>query len=395
MIKIEQPRIAIDGQSACLEAYVSIDSKRDEIWFRVDKRYEDYLCFERSDAYVVAVLHYAISNGHDIKCEAPISEYLYYNIEKYLIPAIVSYNPTLHTPKITASIASDTLPNAGAVGTGISCGVDSLHAMSNQTNLKFKNHNITHLCFNNVGSHGEGERAKELYRKRLDRPRQFAEEYEYTFVASDSNLMDVVKQNHFMTHTFSSMFAVFCLQKLYAVYYYASAGYKYHEFTFVIDPKRSSGSFEFALLPLFSSPSLRLYSEGENMSRLQKMAEIVKYEPSYKYLNVCLTDGDNCGKCEKCVRTMLGLDALGALEKYSNVFDVDYYKKNKKWYLKQLLLWTAFYKHDYIELYPFFKKEITFSVRVSALFLLLKLKIWKMLEKMGILKYVRPNNSEV
>lgn len=366
MIRIETPKVISDSETAILEVYINIDNKREKIWFKVDKKYEQYLCYERSDAFVIAVLNFAMRNRHDIICDAPISEDLYYNIDKYLIDAISSYNPLFYRTKIEANIATDTLPCAGAVGTGISCGIDSLHVLACQTNLRFKKHNVTHLTFNNVGSHGEGSHAKKLYQERLALPKRFAEEYGFEFVASDSNLMDVISQDHFKSHTYSSMFAVYCLQKLYSIYYYASAGYRYHEFTLIDKETNSSGSYEMLSLPLLSTKNLRIYSEGEGMSRLTKLKDVVNYRPSYKYLNVCLKTSANCGVCEKCVRTLLEIDALGKLEKYKEVFDVEYYKQHKQWYLTQMLMQIAQHKHDYFELYPYFKKDITLKIRLKA-----------------------------
>lgn len=367
MIKIGKPQVKSDASTATLFTNITIDGNCKEVWFRVDKKYEEYLCYERGDAFVIAVLNYAMRNHHDIVSEAPLTEDLYYNIDKYLVDAIAQYNADFYRPLITAEVASELLPCAGAVGTGISCGVDSLHALACQTAMKFKRHNITHLTFNNVGSHGQGEHAKNLYHARLERPRQFAEEYGFEFVASDSNLQNVVEQNHFKSHTYSSMFAVYCLQKLYSVYYYASAGYKYDEFTLIDFSAICCGSYEMLSLPLLSTHNLRIYSEGEGMSRMTKLKSIVKYIPSYKYLNVCLKEGNNCGKCEKCVRTLLGLDALGALDKYSQVFDIVYYRKHKKWYLQQMLIQMAHGKHDYFEMYPYFKNEITIGMRIKVL----------------------------
>lgn len=119
-------------------------------------------------------------------------------------------------------------------------------------------------------------------------------------------------------------------------------------------------------LPLLSTKNLRIYSEGEGMSRLMKLKDVVNYPPSYKYLNVCLETSKNCGVCEKCVRTLLEIDALGQLEKYKDVFDIEYYKKHKQWYLTQMLIQIAQHKHDYFELYPYFKKEITLKIRLKA-----------------------------
>lgn len=367
MITIGTPRISTEAQTATLSASITIDGDCKEVWFKVDRKFEEYLCHERGDAYVIAVLNYAMRNHHDIVSEAPLSEDLFYNLDRYLIDAIVQYNKNFHRPQITAEIASDPLPCAGAVATGISCGVDSLHALANQVGTKFIKHNITHLTYNNVGSHGEGEYAEKLYRARLERPRKFAKEYGFEFVASDSNLQDVVAQNHYKTHTYSSMFAVYCLQKLYSVYYYASAGYRYDEFTLVDKPAICSGSYEILSLPLLSTRNLRIYSEGEGLSRLTKLYAIVNYAPSYKYLNVCLDHGDNCGKCEKCVRTLLGIDVLGALDKYTEVFDVDYYRKHKKWYLVQMLERMSDGKHDYFEIYPYFKSQVTLDMRMQVM----------------------------
>ena len=184
MIKIGKPQVKSDATTATLFVDITIDDICKEVWFRVDKKFEDYLCYERGDAYVIAVLNYAMRNHHDIVSEAPLTEDLYYNIDKYLVDAIAQYNKDFYRPNITADVASEALPCAGAVGTGISCGVDSLHALACQTAMKFKRHNITHLTFNNVGSHGEGEYAEQLYQARLERPRAFAKEYGFEIVAS-------------------------------------------------------------------------------------------------------------------------------------------------------------------------------------------------------------------
>ena len=367
MIHIGVPKVTYEADSAILSTEIIIDGKSDIIWFKVDKSYGEYLCYERSDAYVLAILNYAMRYGHDIECETPLSEDIYYNLDKYLIDALMSYNKDFYRPTIRAEVASEPLPCANAIGTGISCGVDSLHALANQTNLKFKMHNITHLTFNNVGSHGVGEKAAKLFAKRCEIPKKFAEEYGFEIVISDSNLMDVVEQYHYKTHTYSSMFPIYCLQKLYSVYYYASSGYRYHEFRLDDGISRSCGSYEMLSLPLFSTHNLRIYSEGEGMTRMDKLRTVVKYEPSYKYLNVCLLDDNNCGKCEKCVRTLLGIDALGELDKYRDVFNIEYYQKNKKWYIQQLVNQKSLKKHDYIELSNYFIKEITFIMHVRAL----------------------------
>lgn len=366
MILIGPIKKTISGIWSQLSCPVSINDKTKELWFKVHSEYADYLCDERADAQLIAVLHFAIKNGHDIKIEAPVSETLLFNIETYLIPALVENNPSFHRIKIQAPTDNTTLPNASAVGTGISCGVDSLHVLAEHTKSKYSNHNVTHLTFNNVGSHGIGEKARELYQKRLKRPREFANEYGFTFIESDSNLTEVIDQSHFKTHTYSSMFPIFCLQKLYSKYYYASSGYKFREFNLKDKPESSCGAYELLSLQVFSTPQLHIYSEGMGLTRLDKLTSVVKYTPAKKYLNVCLVSENNCGVCEKCVRTLLGIDTTGQLNEFRNVFDIDHYTSNKKWYLQQLLYRVKDKKHDYFEMYPYFKNEITLFMHFKA-----------------------------
>lgn len=73
--------------------------------------------------------------------------------------------------------------------------------------------------------------------------------------------------------------------------------------------------------PLFSSSELRIRHEGAHLSRFEKIKLISGWDIALQHLRVCNFSKDyepdrlNCGKCEKCVRTMLALSALGVLEK--------------------------------------------------------------------------------
>ena len=366
MIHIGKPHIEPHGQShARLVASVAIDGNEADVWFEVENKYAQYLCSERADAYLVAVLNYAMRHHHDIVCDAPVGEYLYYQINTCLIDALAKGSPRMYRTVITAPVDSSSLPCASAVATGISCGIDSLHVLAECSDDSLPHHKLTHLTFNNVGSHGEGEQALKLFEERKKRARAFADEYGYEFVESNSNLMDVVLQNHYLTHTFSSGFAVLALQKLYAVYYYASSK-TLLEFSVIDNDKKPNSCYEILTLSCFSTDKLRIYSEGANLSRMEKTARVIAYKPSYDYLNVCLVTSENCGRCEKCARTLLSLDALGALDLYRNVFDIDYYRSHPSYYFR-ILLWEYYKGHsEYLDLYPRFRKRIPFLLKLSV-----------------------------
>ncbi len=70
--------------------------------------------------------------------------------------------------------------------------------------------------------------------------------------------------------------------------------------------------------PEYSSYGLRIRHRDTAFSRMDKMAVVSKWQTAFDHMRVCLAnvpDRLNCGRCEKCVRTMTGLAALGLLDK--------------------------------------------------------------------------------
>ncbi|CAB5079398.1 hypothetical protein D3OALGB2SA_380 [Olavius algarvensis associated proteobacterium Delta 3] len=70
--------------------------------------------------------------------------------------------------------------------------------------------------------------------------------------------------------------------------------------------------------PEFSSYGLRIRHRDVALSRLEKLRIVAEWEVAFQNFRVCLAnvpDRLNCGRCEKCVRTMAGLAALGLLDK--------------------------------------------------------------------------------
>lgn len=70
--------------------------------------------------------------------------------------------------------------------------------------------------------------------------------------------------------------------------------------------------------PAYSSHGLRIRHRDADLSRLDKLRIVSGWEPGFQNFRVCLANVEdrlNCGRCEKCVRTMTGLAALGVLHK--------------------------------------------------------------------------------
>lgn len=128
MITIHRPEFSQQGEYARIQSLVDIDGSRNVVWFEVRREYGKYLCWERSDAFVIGLLSYAMRNGHDITCEAPLGEDLHYQITTYLVKAIAKGDARMYHTRIMAAVDHNELPCGNAVGTGISCGIDSFHA---------------------------------------------------------------------------------------------------------------------------------------------------------------------------------------------------------------------------------------------------------------------------
>lgn len=67
--------------------------------------------------------------------------------------------------------------------------------------------------------------------------------------------------------------------------------------------------------PLWSTEYLAIDHDGAGSSRVEKIANISKLDAVRDNLRVCWKSKDdiNCGECEKCVRTMTALEAMGDL----------------------------------------------------------------------------------
>ncbi len=68
----------------------------------------------------------------------------------------------------------------------------------------------------------------------------------------------------------------------------------------------------------FSSLDLRIRHRDHELKRMEKLKIVADWDVGLQNLRVCLAnvpDRLNCGKCEKCIRTMTGLVAINALDK--------------------------------------------------------------------------------
>ncbi|MEH7276441.1 hypothetical protein [Neobacillus vireti] len=336
MITIHQPeKVNING-NVRLQAIYEIDGIKSVLWYETDNKYGQYMTTERVDAFLVGLLWLGLKKGRNIQVRGPLSEKLYYGLNHHLIPLIAQIYKYKPIQIQCDHLISTPLSNEGGVGTGLSCGIDSLCTVYEHQGKSIPEHyQITHFTFFNTGSNqmmGSKQWQEKIFQERAAWAKACAAELGKELIVVDSNIHEVLKMSFVRTHTLRNISALLVFQKLFQVYYY-SAGYHILNSKF----NQDSASYDAISLPLLSTENVNFYSAGSNYSRVQKTQMVSNFKISYKYLNVCLFKIKNCGRCLKCKRTLLTLDILGAIEKYRNVFNLDAFYKIKDSYIQEVI----------------------------------------------------------
>jgi hypothetical protein len=111
--------------------------------------------------------------------------------------------------------------------------------------------------------------------------------------------------------------------------------------------------------PNYSSTDLRIRHDALQLSRFEKTKIVADWDTGLQNIKVCSDQfpGENCGTCEKCIRTSLALLALGVLDK-TKAFPLNDISED---HIAKLSLrldtdydWTN--QHQYLELIPHLAK---------------------------------------
>lgn len=278
--------------------------------------------------------------GRDIECTAPVTEELLYNLETMFIPSLIKHSKCrLYPTKIHCITESKKLGNSNGIGTGLSLGVDSFHAIKNLMNTPYNSIALTHLCmFNTPVSYtaAMGNQINNVRKQKAELSQKVAEEIGLPLVKINSNLSSAMLMPHADANTIMNLSAVFALKKLWKRYYYASA------FNLSMFSAGCGNGFnDLWIAYCFSDSDIRIYIEGIEKTRPEKVVSVAELDIARKYLSVCGFAAGNCNACSQCRRTMIELDMAGKLNYFKDVFDVDDYNEHRSEYVKTL---CEFYK---------------------------------------------------
>ena len=315
-----------------------VDDDGNEYVIRIGTSFEyaKYLVDDRLDAFVVALLPKAMRGNKNIRCVAPVSSDLLYQINEYLIPVLSSSMKDYHQVRIEADSIENLTECAGAVATGYSGGVDSMHTVKNMTDKANTPFCLTHLVIANCGAY-EGGDAEEKLRFFTDKATNgIVKDTGLKLLQIDTNLRDVHKDEIYLSvisYRLSS--CILAMQKLFSVYY-ISTTYEFAKFSFDINDSAYADLF---LLPYLSTKTTKIFSTGGQKPRIEKLRELSDFAPATKYLHPCIyTKRSTDCRCIKCCFTKVALYALGTLNRFGEVFDLDEFENNKDWYIAQAII---------------------------------------------------------
>ena len=335
------------------------------LWYSLHESFSD-LVSNSCDAPLVALLIPAMATGEDIHIDGKISERLFYNLTRPYQRLLRQYIPTLHLVRINAdNVSSDQTNRAAGVATGFSGGIDSYCVVADHYFSKvLDGFRITHLLFNNVGSHGRG--GEKLFRERYYRLLPVTEQLGLPFIMTNSNLPYFYDQglNHQKTHTLRNASVALLLQGGIGRYMYASA-YNYKDI--LIRPYHDLTRCDAISVPLLSTEMLDSFSTGSEYTRVEKTLRVAEVMPSYSSLDVCANPNNttgytNCSTCSKCLRTLATLEIAGLIDHYSGVFDLNAYRSRRDVYFAKLLGSHTPLQKEIVQ----FAKQRNYSFPISA-----------------------------
>lgn len=323
MIRIGELYMARAEGQARLCADITLNGKGTTLWFGVEQPWEDCLCRERSDAFVMALLPTAMRGGYDMECATPMSERLHYQLENYLIPTLCSAGELYRPMKIKAPLRAEKVNSRGAVATAFSGGVDSMYTI--MTHGAESPYPITHLTNFNLGVF-EGADYRKGFRKACANAKAFADEMGLGFVGLDSNISEVLPERYLDVYPFRLLGGAMAMQGFLGGYLLSSS-FDLGAFHFDL---HTAGSYEYLLTHCAQTESLSVYNSGAQCKRMEKMRAISQWEPARRWLHFCIfgmPGSRNCGKCKKCSRDMSGLYALGTVDRFGAVIDLPALKR--------------------------------------------------------------------
>jgi hypothetical protein len=278
-----------------------------EVFFEYPVEFKSFLLGDAADPFVPTLLVPSMATGEDLEIDPPISDRLRRKLDRAQ-DILSTWHPSLR--RVGVISRSEPRPREGSgsgVGAFFSGGADSFFTLLEPRGHRDDEPEISHLLFIK-GLETPLEKSKGIEQSQR-RAQEVAKATGKTLIPGLTNL-----RSHFdvdYEHIYHGPALISAALAL-------SEGLK--------SAILSSSDTYAELIPwgshplldeLWSTERMEILHNGGAFSRAEKLRSVVVKSPlAMEYLRVCVrNDGGpyNCGRCKKCVRTMVMLEMLGVL----------------------------------------------------------------------------------
>jgi hypothetical protein len=305
-MKISNLQLKIEAESIILHADCFIRPfGPDKLYFKFDKKYIDFIAMDMSP-FAAALLIPSMKLGSDLVIEGEISEQLYKGLRK-VMKVMLSWDIGLKPISIFATHIKKDEYTSKKTATFFSGGVDSFYTyLKNKKNGQNK---IDYFILAN--GYDISLRNRKLWKESLATVKNVAQHENIKLITVESNVRHLIEPILTWDYTHGGCLAALglALRRELNTVYIAS--------TYASDQLFPNGT-HIQLDHLWSTETLSFHHDGAEVSRLEKTKYIAHEPIVLENLRVCYLNKRNrfnCGLCDKCNRTMIGLYIAGTLEK--------------------------------------------------------------------------------
>ncbi len=299
-IVVKPPRITLTAEASTLSADIHIGDTSTTMWFRFPPGFP---LLETADPFVLSMRMTSMRLGLPLRSVAPVSSRLLESLP--LVSTIFhAWYPELSITPVEAAAGSPPPGEQRLTATCFSMGLDSFYsAVRNLDRISILV--LVHGFDFSLSNHEYRTKASTAA---TDAARMLGKE----LVEVETNSREITEPytawGYHQHGAALAAVAAAMVSRIDRMLIPATATYR----------KLSAFGSHPMTDPLWSTDLVTIEHDGIEASRTQKAAFLAGNAAAMKHLRVCWRNPDNaynCGKCEKCVRTMISLLTAGALDK--------------------------------------------------------------------------------
>jgi hypothetical protein len=288
-----------------------------ELWIEVPAEFGGADALTAADPWLAALLLPAMRYREDLELAGPLSPELATAVDA-IQTIYAHWLPSAGKIEVRWTGQRTGMTRRDSVGLFFSCGVDSWYSLlkSEDRRLVGRASEITHLVHVHGVDIDVGAWKADIARAVAQNTRRIAEHAALDAVSVTTNL------RHFYTSiglswTWVQAGALAAIALVLADDFRRFLVAAFAPLAKVAtDPDLYAGGCSPLLVPMFSTARCELVVDGDETERLRKIDRLVLSSLALETLRVCWASHKpdyNCGRCSKCVRTMLELAGVGAL----------------------------------------------------------------------------------